>query len=137
MEPKDEELISSFHAHRQALEQVQEMATEDARRGWYLGASDPSKLDQPRRDEYKKLVSEIRPGLDVVMNGNNGVVRFIFAQKGSAFGPSWAKGIEYMPGDYKREGVLLPSLNKAGILAADVYLRQIEPKWFIFYQRDK
>jgi hypothetical protein len=137
MEPKDEELISTFHAHRQALEHVQEMATEDARRGWYLGASDPSKLDQPRRDEYKKLVSEIRPGLDVVMNGNNGVVRFIFAQKGSAIGPSWAKGIEYMPGDYKREGVLLPSLDKAGTLAADVYLRQIEPKWFIFYQRDK
>ena len=40
MEPKDQELISTFHAHRQAFEQLQEMVTQDARRGWYLEGSD-------------------------------------------------------------------------------------------------
>ena len=137
VEPRDQELISIFHAHRQAFEQLQEMATEDARRGWYLGASDPGKLDQPRRDEYKNLPSQIRPGLQVTINGNTGVVRFIFAQKGSTVGPGWAKGIEYVPGDFSREGLLLPDLDKADSLQANVYMRQMEPNWFIFYQHDQ
>jgi hypothetical protein len=137
MEPRDQELISTFHAHRQAFEQLQEMATEDARRGWYLGGSDPGKLDQPRRDEYKNLISQIRPELQVAMGGPTGVVRFIFAGEGSAIGPGWVKGIEYVPGDSSREGVLLPDLNRAASLSANVYIRQIEPNWFIFYQRDE
>jgi hypothetical protein len=136
MEPKDQELISTFHAHRHAFEQLQEMATEDARRGWYLGASDPGKLDQPRRDEYKKLISQIRPGLQVAMNGTTGVVRFIFAGEGTAIGPGWVKGIEYVPGD-SWEGILLPDLDKAASLPAHVYIREIEPRWLIFYQRDE
>jgi hypothetical protein len=113
------------------------MAAEDARRNWYLGASDTSKLDQSRRDAYKKLISEIRPDLQVAMNGTTGVIRFLFAGEGVAIGPGWAKGIEYVPGDYGQEGVLLPDLNKAAGLQARVYIRQIEPKWFIFYQRDE
>ena len=64
-EPSDQNLISAFRGHRQAFEQVREMAAEDARRNWYLGASDTSKLDQPRRDAYKKLISEILPDLQV------------------------------------------------------------------------
>jgi hypothetical protein len=136
MEPKDQQLISTFHAHRQAFEQLQEMATEDARRGWYLGASDPGKLDQPRRDEYKKLISQIRPGLQVAMNGTTGVVRFIFAGEGTAIGPGWVKGIEYVPGE-SWEGILLPDLDKAASLPAHVYIREIEPRWLIFYQRDE
>ncbi|MGA8216812.1 MAG: hypothetical protein WB799_24715 [Candidatus Sulfotelmatobacter sp.] len=137
MEPKDQELTATFHTHRQAFEQLQEMATEDARRGWYLGGSDPSKPDQPRRDEYKKLISQIRPGLRVAMTGPTGVVRFIFAGEGSAIGPGWVKGIEYVPGGYGWEGVLLPDLDKAASLPASVYIREIEPRWFIFYQRDE
>jgi hypothetical protein len=113
------------------------MATEDARHGWYLGASDPSKLQQSRLDGYKRLISEIRPGLQVAMNGTTGVMRFIFAGEGVAIGPGWAKGIEYVPGDYGKEGVPLPDLNKAVSLPASVYIREIEPKWFIFYQRDE
>jgi hypothetical protein len=136
-EPSDQTLILAFHGHRQAFEQIQEIATEDMRRGWYLGASDLSKLEQSRRSEYKNLISQVNPVL-VAMNGSTGVVRFIFAYKGTTIGPSSAKGIEYVPGDYKREGVLLPDLNKAASLPTDdVYIRQIEPKWFIFYQRDE
>jgi hypothetical protein len=137
VEPRDQELISTFHAHRQVFEQLQKMATEDARRGWYLLGSDQNKPDQPRRDEYKNLISQIRPGLQVAMTGPTGTVRFIFASEGVAIGPGWVKGIEYVPSDYSREGVLLPDLDKAGSLPARVYMRQIEPKWFIFYQRDE
>ncbi len=137
VEPRDQDLVSIFHAHRQAFEQLQEMAAEDAPRNWYLGVSDPRKLDQSRRDGYKKLTSEIRPELQVAMNGTTGVIRFIFAGQGVAIGPGWVKGIEYVPSDFSREGVILPDLDKAPRLAANVYLRQIEPKWFIFYQRDE
>ena len=137
MEPRDQDLISIFHTHRRAFEQLKQMASEDARRGWYLGASDPSKLEQARRDGYKKLISEIRPELQVAMDGTTGVMRFIFAGEGVAIGPDWVKGIEYVPGDYRREGVLLPDLAKAPTLPANVYIREIESRWFIFYQRDK
>lgn len=137
VEPRDQDLISTFHTHRRAFEQLQAMAAEDARRNWYLGASDPSKLDQSRRDGYKKVISEIRPELQVAMNGTTGVIRFIFAGEGVVIGPGWVKGIEYVPGDYSREGVLLPDLDKAASLPANVYIREIEPRWLIFYQRDK
>ena len=137
VEPRDQDLISTFHTHRRAFEQLQEMASEDARRGWYLGASDPSKLEQSRRDGYKKLISEIHPQLQVAMDGTSGHIRFIFAGEGTAIGPDWFKGIEYVPGDYGREGVLLPDLDKAVSLPANVYIREIEPRWLIFYQRDK
>jgi hypothetical protein len=136
MEPKDQELIATFHAHRQAFEQLQEMVTEDARRGWYLEGSDSRKPDQPRRDEYKKLISQIHPGLQVAMTGPTGTVRFIFAGEGTAIGPDWVKGIEYVPGD-SWEGILLPDLDQAASLPAHVYIREIEPRWLIFYQRDE
>ena len=137
MEPKDQDLIATFHAHRQAFEQLQEMVTQDARRGWYLAGNDPHKPDQPRRDGYKNLISQIHPGLQVAMTGPTGAVRFIFAGEGVAVGPGWVKGIEYVPGDYEREGVLLPDLDKAASLPAHVYMREIEPRWLIFYQRDE
>jgi hypothetical protein len=141
VEPSDQTLISTFRGHRQAFRQIQEMATDDMRRGWYLGTSSPNKLDQSRRNEYRSLISQIRPDLKVVTNGYTGVVRFIFAGEGSAVGPDWFKGIEYVPadvsGDVNREGILLPDLDKAAGLSANVYIRQIDPRWFIFYQRDE
>jgi|SRR5580658_365477 hypothetical protein len=138
MEPKDQELIATFHAHRQAFEQLQEMVTEDARRGWYLEGNDSRKPDQPRRDEYMNLISQIRPGLRVVMTGPTGAVRFIFAMEGTAIGPDWVKGIEYVPpSDHRWEGILLPDLDKAASLPAHVYIREIEPGWVLFYQRDE
>jgi hypothetical protein len=137
VEPSDQTLISAFRDHRQAFGQIQEMATEDMRRGWYLGTSSPSKLDQSRRSEYQSLISQIRPDVRVVTNGYTGVVRFIFAGEGSAIGPDWLKGIEYVPGDYGQEGILQPDLDKAASLPAHVYMREIEPRWLIFYQRDE
>jgi hypothetical protein len=57
--------------------------------------------------------------------------------EGTAIGPGWVKGIEYVPGGYSREGVLSADLDGARKLPARVYIRQIEPNWFVFYQRDE
>lgn len=136
-EPKDQELISIFHAHKLAFEQLQRMSTEDALRGWYLGSSSPSKLDGSHRSQYESLKSQIRPGIQVAVTGPTGIVRVIFASEGSAIGPGWVKGIEYVPSGSVKEGVRLPDLDKAASLPASVYVREIEPRWFVFYQRDE
>lgn len=161
--PEDRELLESFQTHREAFDKIQQMATEDARNGLYLDTFDTSGLEgskfgKSRQEEYKKLISEIRPGLNITIDGHDKVVsvksggsngpysvtnfetatlRFHFAGEGSAIGPGWAKGIEFVPGDYRREGVILTNLDKANTLPANVYLQPIETNWFIFYQRDE
>ena len=72
------------------------------------------------------------PGLNV-MAGVDGV-DFDFAWGGgSQIGPDWNKGTEYIPGDYKDEGQILPNLDHLDSLAPGTYVREIEPHWFIFY----
>jgi hypothetical protein len=67
----------------------------------------------------------------------DGTVRFIYAGGGlSAIGPGWGKGIEFVPDDYRRKGSIAQNLDEARKLPPNVYLREIEPHWFIFYQRD-
>ena len=156
--PKDQELLTDFHEHREAFEKIQQMATNDAQRELYLDAHDfqESKFDAVRQQEYKRLISEIRPGLDVTIDGHDNVVisthgnllaphsvtnfetttlKFLFAGEGSAIGSDWAKGIEFVPGNYKRQGVILTNLDEAHTLPANVYLRPVETNWFLFYQR--
>jgi hypothetical protein len=136
--PKDQELIAVFHTHREAFEKLQQMVTEDARHGWYFNSTDfvGRKIEESRWQKYNQLVSEIRPGLKVGTDYDGGM-RFGFAGGGLlAIGPGWAKGIEYVPGDNKKAGIIATNLDKAGTLPANIYTRQIEPKWFLFYQRD-
>jgi hypothetical protein len=146
--PKDQKLLEIFNAHREVFEKLQQMATEDARNGRYLDApyfDGGSKFDKSRQQEYENIISEIRPGLHVAIDGHDKVVRFIFAGGGtSAIGPGWVKGIEYVPESFEIEGVtysqgwqgiVSTNLDNARMLPANVYVRQIEPKWFIFYQK--
>ena len=133
--PKDRELIKVFQDHRAAFEQLRQMATEDSVS--YLTESDlDARLSDMRRQKYKSLLSEIRPSLTVTTYKQS--VRFIFASGGGllAIGPGWLKGIEYLPGGTDREGVVLENLDQPASLATgDVYLRQIEPNWFVFVQK--
>ena len=150
----DRKLIALFHARRRAFDKLQEMATEDVRRGWYLGFGEKSKIGEARWHEYKQLMFQIHRRLNVSMDGYGYGMRFIFAGGGmAAIGPGWVKGIEYVPGGYetngaiygKREvngvaysewqGLILSDLEQARTLPAQVYLRRIEPNWFVFYQR--
>ena len=136
--PNDRALIVLFHDHRMALERLRQMATEDLNvQGWRITASSLNeKLDDARKREYRHLLSEVQPlGMSVDYDGT---VRFAYAGGGIlAIGPEWGKGIEYVPGDYRKKGAIVQNLDRARKLPlGDVYLRQIEPHWFIFYQRD-
>ena len=96
------------------------------------------KFPELRRQEYKHLKAEMHPSFDVIIwgtaNGPDNVVKFVFAWGGlSAIGPEWTKGIEYVPGDDEDEAGFLPNLDKPGALPYGMYVREIEPHWFIFY----
>jgi hypothetical protein len=133
--PRDQKLVTSFHDHRTAFERLRQMATEDSEKGPYFSESFlDGRLDEMRKREYRRLLFEIHPGL--IATVNYGTVRFCFAGGGlSAISPGWGKGIEYVPGDYERKGRVVENLDEANKLPPGVYLRKIEPNWFIFYQR--
>ncbi len=149
--PKDEKLIAIFHAHREVFEKLQQMATEDAQHGLYLDApyfDEGSKFDKSRQQEYEKLISEIRPGLHVSIDGHEKGISFPFAWGGLlAIGSGWGKGIKYEPNSFEINGVtyrqgwigdVLTNLDNArNLQAGTTYIRQIEPNWFLFYYRDE
>jgi hypothetical protein len=130
--PSDQKLIATFQAHRGAFEQLHAMAAKDMQTGlyfsWYGGccspdSSKPPQLSASRWAEYTSLTSSIRPISAVIRD--DGVMRFIFAGNriGLAVGPGWSKGIEYIPPD------------KSPKTQGHDYVREIEPTWFIFYDR--
>jgi hypothetical protein len=133
--PKDRDLITVFQDHRAAFQQLRQMAVEDSI--WDLNEAHlDARLDDKRKQEYKRLLSEIRPGLGAGRD-YDGKTRFIFAGGGLlAIGPGWAKGIEYVPGSTDRVRPVLENLDQPSSLAmGGMYLRQIGPKWFVFFQK--
>ena len=125
-----------FDEHRDAFEKLQKMSAEDEQKGWYFTypLGEQSKTNELRLADYKKLVSEISP-CNSVASDNDGDMRFIFAG-GAVFGAEWIKGIEYVPGNYERVGVIAKQgLDKARKFPPNVYLLPIEPKWYLIYQR--
>jgi hypothetical protein len=132
--PKDQTLFTLFEAKRSAFEQLRKMVIEDSES--YITSSDlDARLDAPRRQEYRALLSEIGSGL--IVRSDRQSVRFIFANGGlSAIGPGWLKGIEYLLQGPAREGVVVDSLDRPASLAVvGVYLRQIDPHWFLIFQK--
>lgn len=133
--PTDRALIAVFQEHRAAFDKLREMAAEDSVP--YLSASHlSSKLSDARKQRYKDILSEIHPDLIVTVGPK--AVRFIFATGGlSAISPGWLKGIEYVSGDPAREGIPCTDLdNPRSLPQGGVYLRQIEPKWFLVFQSE-
>ena len=139
--PKDEDLLTLFHDHRAEFERLRQMVTEDMqnKKASYFGdeSSFYGKLDETRKQEYKYLVSRIYPGLTAAVDYDATVI-FDLAGGGwfLAIGPGWMKGIEYVPGDYRRKGEIVQNLDNAKGLPSGIYLREIEPRWFIVYQHD-
>jgi hypothetical protein len=132
--PKDRKLIASFQDHRVAFEKLRQMAAEDSE-GYLSESHLDIRLGDKRRQAYLSLLSEIRPCRS--MGGDDQTTRFIFAGGGLlAIGSGWAKGIEYVAGNTDRIGPVLENLDQPSSLATgNVYLRQIEPKWFVFFQK--
>lgn len=136
MAPIDDKLIKIFQDHRGEFERLRQMATEDMHETSFFSESNVSnRLPVSRRNEYKNLL-KLLPGLQVGAN-YDGSVRFIFASTGQAIGPGWAKGIQFIKDITKLKGTRIDTLDGSAKLPAGVYLREIEPQWFLFYQRDE
>jgi hypothetical protein len=135
--PSDATLLREFHSRRPEFERLRQMATEDMhQQGSVTQASISDALPESRRNEYKKLLN-LWPNL-VVGIDYDGTTRFIFGRsEGPAIGPGWAKGIQFVPSGARFIGTRTAHLDDPGRLAAGVYLREIEPRWFIFYQQDE
>jgi hypothetical protein len=134
--PTDQELIANFHVHRTAFETLRQMVREDRSKTWYFSGSDMSRtLGRKRQFAYRILFDEIQPSLEVTSDDES--TRFIFARTGlMAFGPDAFKGIEYLPGSADRAGKLVDNLDKpAALPTGNVYLRPIEPHWYIIVQK--
>jgi hypothetical protein len=135
--PSDQELITIFQHHRVAFEQLRQLLTEDLRNA-PVNKSGVRRLRAIQSPQYYKLVADIYPGVKVLIDWDSSV-RFIF--QGGGLGSEWLKGIEYVPGElqlknYLAKGNLLQNLDNARNLPEGVYLREIEPNWYIVYQRD-
>lgn len=139
--PSDKKLIAMFQQHQPEFEKLERMAAEDVRRGFALEA-DPENakvvktVSRTRREEYKRLLSQIDSDLYLTMDDSyEGLeLRFIAAQGGAGpIGDDWMKGIEYLPVYSKQEGKIVPSLEKGYQLPEDDYLRPIQPNWYVFY----
>jgi hypothetical protein len=134
--PSDEKVIRIFQAHRGEFERLRQMATEDMHDASYFSVANVSnRLPASRRDEYKNLL-KLSPGLEVGTN-YDGTVRFIFAGSGQAISAGWAKGIEFIPDMAKVIGAQRDTLDDSAKLPDGVYLRKLEPRWFLFFQRDE
>lgn len=133
--PKDAELLSVFRQHRASFDQLRQMAIDDKEIEGYFSESElKPALSAERQRSYRALLSDIHPGLAVTVDYDD-TVRFIFAVRGVAIGPSSVKGLEYVVTHLERHGIVQQNLDHASTLPAGVYLRQIEPNWFILYQR--
>ena len=134
--PSDENLIREFQDHRGEFERLREMATEDMHETSFFSESNISnRLPASRRNEYKNLL-KLSPGLQIGVS-YDGSVRFIFASTSQAISPGWAKGIQFLPDMTKFLGKRMDTLDGVEKLPAGVYLKEIEQRWFLFYQRDE
>lgn len=134
--PSDDNVIRVFHVHRDEFERPRQMATEDRQQtSLFSEVKLSNKLPASRRIEYQSLL-KLSPGLEVGAN-YDGSVRFIFTSIGQAIAPGWAKGIEFVPDTGKVAGIQRETLDDAAKYPAGVYLRKLEPQWFLFFQRDE
>jgi hypothetical protein len=133
--PLDQNLITLFSAHHEAFEKLRKMADEDWGRQAEFSAFDSnSKLARSRQQEYDNLLSGIGSGVSETRD-YDGTIRFVLAGQGTAISPGWLKGVEYILGNYEKKGVIVHDLDDVSKLATGVYLRQLEPNWFLVYQQ--
>lgn len=140
--PKDQTLITIFHEHRKTIEKLRDMVIEDKEKINYINQDRiEGNITESRKKEYRILLSDLYPrGLSYrglwVFTRDNGV-RFVFAQgRILSITAGWQKGIDYEPGVHEKLGIEVPNLDNLGGLSLDIYFREIEPDWYIFYESD-
>jgi hypothetical protein len=128
--PKDRTLVDSFHAHRQTFETLKEMADKDT----FIASNNMSeRLSVTRRSEYARLLSQIHSTMRMGFDAKGTLVSFAGGGVGLSIGPSWSKGIAYLPAP-SWVGQIVKNLDK-NPGHDDMYLVPIEGNWYIFYQR--
>jgi hypothetical protein len=128
--PKDRTLVDSFDAHRQTFEMLKEMADKDT----YIASNSSSEsLGITRRSEYARLLSQIHSNMRMGFDAKGTVFSFAEGGVGLSIGPSWSKGIAYLPAP-SWVGQVVKNLDK-NPGHDDMYLVPIEGNWYIFYQR--
>lgn len=134
--PTDEALLSSFRNNRAAFERLRGMVIEDAHaQPIFTENNIDNSLPEARRREYRVLLSSISSNLMVTVNYDR-TVRFIFLLHGvSVIGPESIKGIEYAPKGARLGASLVQDLNDPERYTAGVYLKAIEPGWFVLFQK--
>lgn len=135
--PPDEAILSLFGKHRDEFERLRQMVTEDKhtfRMSVFNESTIASLTPETGRNAYRNLL-QLSPGMTVGVNYDDSV-RFVFASNGQAVGSGWAKGLEFVPTGAKMIGTKLANLDGSSKILPGVYLRQIDPRWFLFYQQD-
>jgi hypothetical protein len=134
--PKDAVVSQYFESHRATFERLRDMALNDAHLASRFAANGlDEKLGQDRSRQYQSLFAQLPPG--VVVTTHRQSVRFIFATGGLlSIGSEWIKGIEYLPSASTDWGKSVNNLDDPAHLATgDVYLREVQPQWFLFLQK--
>jgi hypothetical protein len=128
--PKDRTLVDSFHAHRQTFETLKKMADKDTS----IASNNTSEsLGVARRFEYARLLSQIHSKMRMGFDATGTLFSFAAGGIGLSIGPSWSKGIAYLPAP-SRVGQIVKNLDK-NPAHDDMYLVPIEGNWYVFYQR--
>jgi hypothetical protein len=135
--PKNAQLSSQFQAHRVAFERLREMTQEDSSKGPFFSASHLDQVSPARQEQYLQLFRELPHGINIGVDAFSGSVRFIVAVGGTlTIGPEWVKGIEYLPSEPARWGQLSEQLDDPASLPwGNVYLKQVDPHWYLFVQK--
>jgi hypothetical protein len=128
--PKDRTLVDSFHTNRQTFETLKQMADEDAT---IASNNNSDSLSVTRRSEYARLLSQIHSNMRMGFDAKGTVFSFVEGGVGLSIGPSWSKGVAYLPAP-SWVGQVVKNLDK-NPGHDDMYLVPIEGNWYIFYQR--
>jgi hypothetical protein len=92
--PKDRTLVDSFHANHHTFETLKQMADEDTT----IASNNYSdSLSVTRRSEYARLLSQIHSNMRMGFDAKETVFSFAAGGVGLSIGPSWSKGIAYLP----------------------------------------
>lgn len=84
--------------------------------------------------EATAVASQIDPRLRVFCD-YDGTARFILGVRGlMTIGPERIIGLTYIPGDPARKGSVVPALGPHEQDVGNVYLRQVDDRWYVFIQ---
>ena len=138
--PKDQELITIFHGHRDAFERLRTMAVEDSRVISYVSQDSlkSSALSEARRNEYLRLLSGIRRDLTVGAGSHQVTFHLAGGGVGLAIARSWVEGITYLSDGSEKGCVIVKSLDDLGVNVRDgVYLVPIERNWYLVFSQSE